>query len=374
MRIFVPAASARLTDHEGHGEGLISWNILSRLAAKGHEIVACTRRAALTAPPPFELVETGPASRFESIEALAYAARVTKELRLHGGARSFSAALWLMPQGPQDLTWTAPGILPTIIGPLFPPWPKESRGKRRLGDNVCAILSPTISALHRRAMASATAVLLSTPAAAAAVPAAAADRTQLVPFGIDASHFKPEPLPATPTIGFVGRLDRVKGIHDLLEAFRRVQLQIPGCRLVIVGEGPEREAVERFAANAGGSVEVLGHVANTRVPSVLARTSVFCLPSHGEPFGMAILEAMAAGRSVVTTDAGGPRHLIDNGKGGALVASGDVAALASTLVALLRAPDNLEVMGRHNRRRIEEGLTWDHCVSAIERSLERATD
>src|SRR5204862_7357867 len=71
LRVLVPSASALLTDHRPHGEGLIAWDVFSGLAARGHELVVCAREAALRSSPPFEVVETGRASRWESVEPLA---------------------------------------------------------------------------------------------------------------------------------------------------------------------------------------------------------------------------------------------------------------------------------------------------------------
>lgn len=373
MRLFVPAASELLTDHLGHGEGLITWNILSRLAARGHAIVACARQVALNTDAGFEVIETGPASRFESIEPLAYSLKVTKELRHHGGARAFDAALWLMPQGPANLTWAAPRGLPIVIGPLSPAWPIRRKRPKRKGDIVRAALFPSISTLHQRAIAKASTVLLSTPAAAAAVPRATSEgRTQLVPFGIDLDRFNPQPLPRVPTIAFIGRLERLKGIDELLEAFQLTRSRLPECRLIFAGDGSERAKLRRIAEQSGDSIEVLSHIPNSHVPDLLSRSSVFCLPSHGEPFGMAILEAMAAGRAVVSTDAGGPSFLIEHGRGGALVVPGDASALADALSALLSDPDELRKMGEHNRCRVEASFTWDICVDAIEGALFKA--
>jgi glycogen(starch) synthase len=166
----------------------------------------------------------------------------------------------------------------------------------------------------------------------------------------------------------VGRLDRSKGVTELLEAFDSVRAALPDAQLRLVGEGPEASRLEQRVGQLGarGSVELLGPVPHGEIPRLLAECSLMCLPSRGEPFGMAILEAMAAGRAVIAGDQGGPRHLV-HPDGGIRVAPGDVPALAAALRALLGDRSRLEAMGAFNRERVEREFSWSVVIDALER-------
>jgi D-inositol-3-phosphate glycosyltransferase len=363
MRIFVASAAGLLTDSRAHGEGLIAWQTFSGLAARGHDLVVCTRRAELQSEPPFTAVELGRTSGLESLEPLAYARAVDRTLSRFGGADSFDVAHWLFPQAPDETVWAPPRGLRFVVGPHSLVWPGGRGRPLRAGDAVRAVARPLFRARRRRAFAAASAVLVSTPAAVSAVPAGA--RTRVVPFGVDASRFTPAPLPAEPTVLFVGRLEPAKGVRDLVEAFARVRVR--GARLLLAGDGPEQAWIEAEKERLGlnGSVLLLGAVPHDEVPGLLERAALVCLPSHGEPFGMALLEAMAAGRAVVATSSGGPRFLVDE-RGGRLVAPGDPEALAGALAELLDDPALLGRMGRFNRERVERELSLERTLDALE--------
>jgi glycosyltransferase involved in cell wall biosynthesis len=97
----------------------------------------------------------------------------------------------------------------------------------------------------------------------------------------------------------------------------------------------------------------------------MAESTVFCLPSHGEPFGMVLLEAMASAKPIVATDLGGPSHIVSP-LGGRKVPPGSPAALADALVEILRSPSLADSMGLHNRRLAEERYSWDNLILQLE--------
>jgi 2-deoxystreptamine N-acetyl-D-glucosaminyltransferase/2-deoxystreptamine glucosyltransferase len=151
-------------------------------------------------------------------------------------------------------------------------------------------------------------------------------------------------------------------------AFPLIRAKIPAARVVFVGDGPDRAWIEaqRERLDFAASIELAGPIAHTRLPTVLRDAALVCVPSYGEPFGMTILEAMAAGRAVVATDAGGPRHLLRDQEGGALVPVGDPSALARTCAELLLDRDLLARAGRGNRRRVEEEFSITRMIDRIE--------
>ena len=103
-----------------------------------------------------------------------------------------------------------------------------------------------------------------------------------------------------------------------------------------------------------------------RVARLMAESSLLVLPSHGEPFGLAILEAMASGLPVVAVDEGGPRTLVQHGRGGYLVPRQNPDALAEALTALLSRPDAARQMGAFNRGLVEERFTWERVLDRLQ--------
>ena len=166
-----------------------------------------------------------------------------------------------------------------------------------------------------------------------------------------------------PRILFLANLFARKGIYTLLEAFRVISDAMPQCELCIGGTGPELPRVlKTVGAMANRSrITVMGAIARSRVPDVMRTGTVYCLPSHGEPFGASALEAMSCGLPLVVTDAGGLRYLVD-AAGGRRVPVGDPDRLAEAVLEIIRAPKLAEAMGRHNRARAVREYDWDYWL------------
>jgi glycosyltransferase involved in cell wall biosynthesis len=141
-----------------------------------------------------------------------------------------------------------------------------------------------------------------------------------------------------PVIVTAGRLVAVKDQRTLLDAFARLRARRPA-RLVIFGEGPLEANLRAFADQMGISADVLfaGYINDPRTG--YAAANLFVLSSTSEGFGNVLVEAMAAGVPVVSTDAPhGPREILAGGRYGALVPVGDAAALAEAMAAMLDQP------------------------------------
>jgi glycosyltransferase involved in cell wall biosynthesis len=146
------------------------------------------------------------------------------------------------------------------------------------------------------------------------------------------------PWTGRPRLGSVGRLHRNKGYDLLLDAAALLRDRGMGFSLTLVGDGPERAALERQAAtlNLTDRVAFLGWLEN---PSEALRAmDLFVLSSRVEPFGLVVIEAMAAGLPVVSTDIGGPRDILAGGRLGRLVPAGSAQALADGIAAVLADP------------------------------------
>ena len=175
-----------------------------------------------------------------------------------------------------------------------------------------------------------------------------------IPNGIDLARFAaPAATGAAeePVIGCVAALRAEKNLARLLRAFRLVAEAMPA-RLVIVGDGPERGALEALAGTlgVGARVQFTGHVAE---PQLLYRGfDVFALSSDTEQMPMTVLEAMAAGLPVAATDVGDIKEMLAAENRDFLTPLDD-AALAGALVALLRQPGLRGAVGAANRARAE---------------------
>ena len=172
---------------------------------------------------------------------------------------------------------------------------------------------------------------------------------QHIPNGIDCSRFAQaglEPLlpPGPPTIGTVAALRREKNLPRLLEAFALVR-RGRACRLVIAGDGPERGALEAQAYAMGLRDDVIftGYRSNTE--RVYAGLKVFALSSDTEQMPISVIEAMAAGLPVASTDVGDVRAMVcpENRE---FVRGLDAGELAKSLIALLDAPGRIGVLNQ----------------------------
>lgn len=156
-----------------------------------------------------------------------------------------------------------------------------------------------------------------------------------------------------PIVLTTARLDAQKGHPVLL----RAAVELPGVVFALAGEGPDRAALEAQAASLGieGRVVFLGH--RTDVPELLSACDVFALPSLFEGSSLAVLEAMAARRPVVSSAIGGTDELIADGEDGLLVPPGDTGALATALRRLLDDAALRSALAHRARERVERDFT-----------------
>jgi glycosyltransferase involved in cell wall biosynthesis len=156
-----------------------------------------------------------------------------------------------------------------------------------------------------------------------------------------------------PVVLTCARLDEQKG-HDVL---LRAAARLPGVAFALAGEGPERSRLEALAAELGIAERVLFLGYRTDIPQLLAACDVFALPSLYEGSSLAVLEAMAARRAVVSSAIGGTDELIDDGENGILVAPGEVDPLAAALRGLLADEERRAALGQRARARVEADFT-----------------
>lgn len=158
----------------------------------------------------------------------------------------------------------------------------------------------------------------------------------------------------------VNRLDRAKRIDLLIEAVRRD----PALRVVITGEGPDRDRLERLASGLNGQVRFAGRVGDDELADLYARSLAVYYAPIDEDFGMVPYEAFLSGKPVVTaTDAGGPLEIVRDRETGVVVAP-EAAAVAEACAYLAAHVDEAKAWGRAGRA-IAERVTWDACVDAL---------
>jgi phosphatidyl-myo-inositol alpha-mannosyltransferase len=165
----------------------------------------------------------------------------------------------------------------------------------------------------------------------------------VVPNGVDSRRFRdiePADLGPGPRLVFVGRLDRRKGFGVAIQAFAALARDRSGLRLFVVGDGPERSAVDELPASLSSRVVFLGAVDYQALPPLLAGGDVYLGPAlRGESFGMVLVEAMAAGVPVVASAIPGYSEVVRDGVDGLLVSPGDPAALAEGVAQVLDRPE-----------------------------------
>jgi sugar transferase (PEP-CTERM/EpsH1 system associated) len=171
---------------------------------------------------------------------------------------------------------------------------------------------------------------------------------------------------STLLVACVGRLDPIKNHIGLIEAFRRSHGKYTDSALAIVGDGPERE---RLAATKAPGVYLVG--ARYDIPEILRAADLFVLASFNEGISNTILEAMATGLPVVSTDAGGTPELISHGRNGLLSAPNDIDMLASHMLAYFRNPEMRIEHGRLNRRIAENKFGIRNMVEGYEQVWHR---
>ena len=204
------------------------------------------------------------------------------------------------------------------------------------------------------------------------------DRVGLLPgSGVDLARFAPVSAAAGEArplqFLLMARLLWDKGLAEYVEAARIVRAACASrgvaVEFCVAGQGDignpsavPREALERWVAD--GVVRYLGFVEDVR--PLLSLADVFVLPSFGEHFGRVVVEAMAMGKPVVATNAGGVPEIVSDGETGVLVASADADAMAQAVQSFLVLPERARQYGQAGRRRAVERFSLQRHVSRIE--------
>jgi phosphatidylinositol alpha 1,6-mannosyltransferase len=225
-----------------------------------------------------------------------------------------------------------------------------------------ALVERHVTRLHRRA----TMTLAPSSASVRQLEALGVDRVRRWGRGVDAERFSPERrneewrrtvAPGETVIGYVGRLAPEKQVQDLAAV-----ADLPGTRLVIVGDGPARPALERALPRA----VFTGHLDGTALAEALAGFDVFVHPGESETFGQTIQEALASGVPVVATGVGGPVDLVRSSIDGWLYRPGDLRDLRDRVADLVGDESKRRAFGAAAHSSVRH-RSWDAvCRELVE--------
>src|SRR3954454_18137512 len=192
----------------------------------------------------------------------------------------------------------------------------------------------------------------------------------LIPNGVSVRRFAgAQPLPGqpgVPTVPFLGRIDAPrKGLAVLLEALSELVELVPDVRLLVAGPGDVDEVREAIPHSLRPHVELLGLVSDADKPRVYASGDVYCAPNtHGESFGIVLIESMATGTPVVASDLEAFRRVLEDGRAGVLVPVADPASLAVALAELLGDVERRKVLSEVGRETVQQ-YDWSTVTARI---------
>lgn len=203
-----------------------------------------------------------------------------------------------------------------------------------------------------------------------------ADQLSVIPNGVDLPTTEPPPFDLSaefgipkgaPVIVAAGRLHPQKGFLLLLDAFALVVQQHPEARLLILGEGPQRQGIEEKIEELGILREVVTPGYRSEFRAILRAAAIFVLSSKWEGMPNVVLEAMAAGVPVVSTPVAGIAELIENERTGLVVTSMTAGELAKSISRLLADRGSAADLSRCAQHLVKERFTWESSVQKYER-------
>lgn len=200
---------------------------------------------------------------------------------------------------------------------------------------------------------------------------------KVIPVGVDTKLFRPMKskeqhlTSGELKILTVARLHKYKGLNYLIEAMKAVHKEIPDARLYILGKGPEERSLIKLVESLAldGVVEFIKTpIPNHQMPELYAECDIYVQPSIIEPFGIAVLEAMACGKPVIGTKVGGMMDTIADGETGFLVNPKDSKALAERIITL-NDEKLRKKLGKNARERAVEHFDWKKIGLEYQRLL-----
>jgi glycosyltransferase involved in cell wall biosynthesis len=201
-------------------------------------------------------------------------------------------------------------------------------------------------------------------------------KIEVIPNGVDAGKFKPIKVDksANNLLFFLSLLDefhRYKGLNYLLRALKIVKKEIHDVKLIIGGEGELMSEYQHMANSVclNGDVEFHGFIPDENIVEYYNKCNAFVLPSASttqEGFGIVLLEALACGTPVISTEIVGVAEDVKKNNAGVIVPPKDSKALADAIIYILKNEDLAKKMGENGRRLVEERYTWKGVAEQTE--------
>lgn len=190
------------------------------------------------------------------------------------------------------------------------------------------------------------------------------EKIQVIPFGVDVEKFRPpkkDRKSGVYEILYVGSLYPIKGLKYLIQAFAQVLKERRDVRLRIVGNGPEKARLSLLVNKLGlqGNVFFEGFIPYNEIVPYYQQCDIFVYTTLGEPFGKSIIEAMACGKPIITSNIGGPAEIVENGRSGFLVPPTKPRAIAGKICLLLADVYLRRRMGEAARRTVTEKYSME---------------
>lgn len=202
---------------------------------------------------------------------------------------------------------------------------------------------------------------------------------ELIHVGVDTQIFKPEKVKPVELnegrfkILTVARAYPFKGLRYLIEAMEYVSKKVPGVKCYILGKGPERKNLEKLISqlNLERIVSFIDKaIPNQQMPELYSQCDVYVQPSIVEPFGIAVLEAMACGKPVIGTNVGGMLDTIKDGVTGYRVEPKNSKELGEKITKLLLDPERMKEMGKNAREHAKK-FDWKVIASKYDKLIRR---
>jgi glycosyltransferase involved in cell wall biosynthesis len=193
----------------------------------------------------------------------------------------------------------------------------------------------------------------------------------VTPFGIDLDEFMNFGMKDDSffTIGIIKSLEDYYGIDNLIHAFSIVLKRHPEkkIRLMIVGDGPQRDSLKKLADNLGvtGNVVFAGKIPREEVPAMHNRFNLFVCPSLRESFGVSVLEASACEVPVIVTNVGGLPEVVQHNESGIVLKTHEITELADAICSFLDDPNLISLFGKGGRKFVKDNYDWNKNLALI---------
>jgi len=191
-------------------------------------------------------------------------------------------------------------------------------------------------------------------------------KVEVVPNSINPDDYEPEWNKSSPHVVFISNLIERKGVNELITAIKNVD-GICDYRVTIAGKGPLSETVSALAEEYE-HVQYLGYISEEEKRSTLESGTIYVLPSYAEGLPIAILEGMAAGNAVISTDVGAIPEVVT--KNGITVAPGDTTELEDAIRKLLLDTERAIAMGQESRKMAKTNYSWDYTTDRLKNIYE----